>query len=478
MKSTKLYFLLAAVLFSGLVFQGCKEEGCTDVNAVNYDPDAKKDDGTCIYDSTETITDDGNGTGTTTWTSDKCYILDGFVFVNDGQTLTIEPGTVIKGRPGTGTNASALIVARGGTLIAEGTQSEPIIFTSLDDDPADPNDIPFGTQGLWGGMIILGNAGTNTVPAEQSIEGLPTSEPRGVYGGTDPADNSGTIKYVSIRYGGSDIGAGNEINGLTLGGVGSGTTIDYVEVYSNKDDGIEWFGGTVDIKHAVVGFVGDDSYDYDQGWRGRVQYGFAVSGENIGDRGGEHDGGTDPENGQPYALPVFSNCTYIGGGATAGKRALTFRDNAGGEYHNSIFVNYAKGVDIEILSGSDHSYGQYQVNNLNIDNSHFYNVADQTIDGVFKVVSPDTAFAQATIDIATTDIQSSFGNQNTVDVDPGVSINYTSNVISPQPTAGAALSGAVQPSTLFFDQVSYKGAFDGTTNWLSGWTALSQNGHL
>ena len=477
MRSTKLLLLVAAI-FSGIVISGCKKEGCTDINAINYDEDAKDNDGSCIYDSTETITDDGSGVGTTTWTKDKVYILDGFVFVNSGQTLTIEAGTVIKGNPGTGTNASALIVARGGTLIAEGTASEPIIFTALDDDPSDPNDIPFGTNGLWGGLIVLGNASTNTVPAEQAIEGLPTSEPRGIYGGgTGNTESSGIIKYVSIRYGGSDIGAGNEINGLTLGGVGSGTEIDYVEVYSNADDGVEWFGGTVDCKHLAVAFCGDDSYDYDQGWRGRVQYGFTVNGTTTGDRGGEHDGGTDPENGTPYATPVFSNCTYIGQGAAAGKRAITFRDNAGGEYHNSIFINYDKGIDIEILSGTDHSYAQFQNGNLNLANNHFYGVADQTVAGVFLANTGDTTVAQVDIDNASADIQNAFMDDNTVDVDPGVSMDYNSNVVSPQPAA-AALSGAVQPSVIWFDQVSYKGAFDGTTNWLDGWSALSTNGHF
>ncbi len=478
MKYFRTLLLALAVVLTGLTFQGCGEEGCTDPTATNYDPDADKDDGTCLYDLTETITDNGSGTGTVTWTSDNTYILDGFVFVNAGQTLTIEPGTVIKGRPGSGSSASALIVAQGATLIAEGTASMPIIFTALDDDPNDPNDIPFGTQGLWGGLIVLGNASLNTVPQVQSIEGIPTSESRGSYGGSDDTDNSGIIKYVSIRYGGSNIGAANEINGLTLGGVGSGTTIDYVEIYSNQDDGVEWFGGTVDCKHLAVAFCGDDAYDYDQGWRGRVQYGFSIAGETIGDRGGEHDGGTSPENGTPYALPVFSNCTYIGGGVAAGKRALTFRDNAGGEYHNSVFVNFGQGVDIELLSGNDHSYRQYQIGNLNIDNSYFYNVNDQSVTGVFKVVSPDTSLPQATIDVANTDVQSTFGNQNTVDLDPGVSVSYASNIVSPQPTAGAVLTGAVQPSTLFFDQVGYKGAFDGINNWLNGWSALSQNGHF
>lgn len=479
MKSTKLNLLLIALLATGLFLTSCnKEQGCTDSKALNFNPDAEENDASCIYDNSETISDDGNGTGTTTWTADKIYVLEGFVFVNDGQTLTIEPGTVIKGRPGTGANASALIVARGGRIMAEGTSSDPIIFTSLEDDPANPTDIPFGTQGEWGGLIVLGNAGLNTLPGEQAIEGIPTSEPRGTYGGTDNTDNSGVIKYVSIRYGGSDIGAGNEINGLTLGGVGSGTTIDYVEVFSNADDGVEWFGGTVDCKHLAVAFCGDDAFDYDQGWRGRVQYGFAVSAESTGDRGGEHDGGTDPEIGTPFATPLFSNCTYLGGGQAAGKRTLTFRDNAGGEYHNSIFINYGKGVDVEILSGTDHSYRQYQIGNLKLENNHFFNVADQTITGVFKAGSPDTSFSQATIDLASSDMQTAFGNANTVDVDPGVSMNYAANMVSPQPTAAPALTGAVQPSLTWFDQVSYKGAFDGTTNWLFGWTAMSINGHL
>jgi len=479
MKSPKLNLFLAAMLATGLFFAGCtKEQGCTDSTAINFNPDAEEDNGSCIYDNSTTISDDGNGTGTTTWTADKIYILDGFVFVNDGDVLTIEPGTVIKGRPGTGANASALIVASGGKIMAEGTSSEPIIFTSLEDDPANPTDIPFGTQGEWGGLIILGQASLNTIPSVQSIEGIPTSEPRGMYGGTVDNDNSGILKYVSIRYGGSDIGAGNEINGLTLGGVGSETTIDYVEVFSNADDGVEWFGGTVDCKHLAVGFCGDDSYDYDQGWRGRVQYGFTVSAQNTGDRGGEHDGGTDPEAGMPYATPIFSNCTYVGGGQDAGKRALTFRDNAGGEYHNSIFINYDKGVDVEILSGSDHSYGQYQIGNLTLENNHFFNVADQTITSVFLAASPEENFPQATIDVASTDMQSTFGNANTVDVDPGVSMNYTANMVSIQPTAAAALTGAVQPSLTWFDQVSFKGAFDGNTNWMAGWTAMATNGHL
>ena len=243
------------------------------------------------------ITDDGSGTGTTTWTQDNIYILDGFVFVNDGDVLNIEPGTVIKGRSGSGADASALIVARGGVIHAIGTQESPIIFT-FESDALDGS-TPFNVRGQWGGVILLGSAQLNSSPGETQIEGIPDNESRGRYGGIDNMDSSGSISYVSIRHGGTDIGAGNEINGLTLGGVGAGTTLVYIEVISNADDGIEFFGGTASMKHVVTAFCGDDSFDYDEGWRVYGQFWCTVQEEGEGDRGGEHDGGTNPEDGLP-----------------------------------------------------------------------------------------------------------------------------------------------------------------------------------
>jgi len=218
-----------------------------------------------------TVEDSGNGTGTTTWTANNFYVLDGFIFVNEGQTLTIEPGTVIKGKSGQGTNASALIVARGGKIMAEGTAEHPIIFTSendnLDGSVGDMED------GLWGGVIILGKAIINTDEGEKQIEGIPESENRGLYGGNNDEDDSGIFKYVSIRHGGTDIGEGNEINGLTLGAVGSKTVIEFVEIFANKDDGVEIFGGKAQLKNIIVAFCGDDSFDYDLGYRGKVSFG-------------------------------------------------------------------------------------------------------------------------------------------------------------------------------------------------------------
>ena len=175
------------------------------------------------------------GVGTTSvGASANIYVLKGFVFVNDGQTLTIEPGTVIKGQSGQAENSSALIVARGGKIMANGTAEEPIIFTALADDLAKTNDIPTDARGLWGGVILLGNAPINHANGETNIEEfLADIDPRSLYGGDDASDNSGQMSYVSIRHGGTNIGAGNEINGLTLGGVGSGTKLSHIEVFGN-----------------------------------------------------------------------------------------------------------------------------------------------------------------------------------------------------------------------------------------------------
>ena len=220
----------------------------------------------------------------TIWYSDTIYQLGGRIAVEDGATLTIQPGTVIKGEAGTGANATALLIARGGKLMAEGTPSLPIIFTSVADEIT-PEDVLAGNfaspnldptvNGLWGGVIVLGNAtisASNTTGDVSSvqIEGIPTSDQNGLYGGTNTHDNSGILKYISIRHGGANIGSGNEINGLTLGGVGFGTTIENIEVVANQDDGVECFGGTVNLTNVVSWNVGDDGFDTDQSWSGTL----------------------------------------------------------------------------------------------------------------------------------------------------------------------------------------------------------------
>ncbi|MFP4468056.1 MAG: hypothetical protein ACLFN2_03750 [Bacteroidales bacterium] len=249
---------------------------CTDDD--NPEPEPEPDPGESKVIVKDNITD------AATWSKDTVYQLGGRIAVEDGATLTIEAGTIIKGEAGSGANATALLVARGGTLMAEGTAEAPIIFTSVADEIM-PEDIAAGNfgspnldpdiDGLWGGVIILGEAPISASNddgdlVEIAIEGIPSTDPNGLYGGNKANDNSGVIKYISIRHGGSNIGAGNEINGLTLGGVGNGTVIENVEVISNQDDGIEWFGGTVNMTNAITWNVNDDGLDADQSWGGTL----------------------------------------------------------------------------------------------------------------------------------------------------------------------------------------------------------------
>lgn len=229
----------------------------------------------------------------TEWTKGNVYQLDTRVTVLDGVTLTIEAGTIIKGNAElSGANAAVLMIARGGKIMAEGTAEEPIIMTSTDDD-IQPGDLSGTTltdeDTKWGGLVVLGKAPVSAKTEDPQIEGVDAADTNGRYGGTAADDNSGVIKYVSIRHGGAEIAEGSEINGLTLGGVGTGTTIENIEVYNNSDDGIEFFGGTVNVKNVLIYSVGDDALDVDQSYAGTVDN-FVVYVDGGSDEGLEIDG--------------------------------------------------------------------------------------------------------------------------------------------------------------------------------------------
>ncbi|MCB9015440.1 MAG: hypothetical protein H6541_06545 [Lentimicrobiaceae bacterium] len=283
----------------------------------------------------------GNITSNTTWESGKVYVLESRIAVVSGVTLTIEPGVIVKGQAGTGANATALLIARGGKLIADGTANAPIIFTSVADEImpgeiASPN-LDAELNGLWGGLIILGNAPISADAASVQIEGIPPSDQNGLYGGTDATDNSGIIRYVSIRHGGANIGEGNEINGLTLGGVGSGTIIENIEIVANQDDGIEWFGGTVNVKNAIIWNAGDDAVDTDQSWGGTLDNFIVV---NPGDECFELDG---PEGTMVAKHTIMNGTVYA-----ANADGLVDNDpNSNVDMSNVYFRNIKAGQDFD-----------------------------------------------------------------------------------------------------------------------------------
>lgn len=407
----------------------------------------------------ETITDNGFGTGTVTWTKDKEYILEGFIFVNDGQTLTIEAGTVVKFQEGQAENSSALIVARGGKIVANGTRDEPIIFTVEGDDLN--GSIAKEARGLWGGLIILGNAPINLSDGEATIEGIPIAEPRGIYGGSNENDNSGVLKYVSIRHGGTNIGDGNEINGLTLGGVGSETEIDFVEVISNEDDGVEIFGGTVNLKHMVVSGCDDDAFDYDLGWSGNGQFWLGVQSTFLGDNLLEASGGEDPVIGLPNSLPNIFNITMVGSGASSNTKSIVFNNYAGGLIANSIFLNKKEGVALEVTDQQNDCYYQWKNGKLNIKNNLFFEVADSNAEAIFKLSGIYTPEMQ-------NEWAASFTTSKNEIYDP--KINSESGSYLPEEKIKGEL--AEFPST-WFQIVDFKGAF-GEDDWIQGWTLFAE----
>jgi trimeric autotransporter adhesin len=408
-----------------------------------------------------------------TWTSDNYYVLDGFIFVEEGATLTIQEGTKIYAEEGSQANASALVIKRGGKINAVGTADEPIVFTSIQEKD---NELTKDDRGFWGGLIILGKAPHNNPGNDNFIEGVPVEE-QAYYGGDDPLDNSGRLKFVSIRHGGSELDPDEEINGLTLGAVGSSTSISFVEVIANDDDGVEWFGGNVNTKHLVVAYCSDDQYDMDEGFHGHGQFWVAVQDEDT-DNFGEHDGG--PSNnryGQPYTRPIQSNVTYIGPGTDANERTLTLREYWGGEYHNSIFAEQGKGIRLDYVEEytGDAKGGSFTLWNngvLKLENNIFQNVADGTAENIFTVYSDQQNADKSPKYPVPADSSAAFaayfstaGNQA---ANAGVSI---ANPIPTEDVSGADFTDLDN----FFKKVDYKGAFNPEVtagHWAGNWTKV------
>lgn len=420
-----------------------------------------------LPDEYVTISDNGGGTGTTTWTADKEYLLDGVVFVNEGQTLTIEPGTVIRAETGQAENASALVVTRGGKIVAEGTPENPIIFTVKGDDLE--GSVPIENNGLWGGVIILGNAPVNAPDGEGAIEGLPMEDPRTLYGGSNENDNSGIIKYVSIRHGGTKLEDGDEINGLTLGGVGNGTTLEYVEVISNRDDGFEFFGGTVNGRYLLSAFCGDDAFDFDQGYTGNCQF---IAGLQAGATGDLLIELSDYE-GHPKTRPTISNATLIGRGMDENGETARFDNSSAGTIANSLFLHQKHGIDIEYSGDNLDSYQQFIDGHIKIMNNVFYMVGNNSARQILGV------YSNTVIDVTEQDeiVNAAFEDGNNLLEDPLILYNPQHIDAMNLLPSNSELGEIYNLSNRWFEDTDFKGAF-GPDNWLKDWSILHNRGLL
>jgi hypothetical protein len=332
--------ILILVTFVALVFTGCMNDEA---------PPILEDPGNSGNLENNTVSVSGMISESTTWTNDNIYVLNQKVVVPSGVVLTIQAGTIIKGTEGTGSLASALIVAQGGKLNAVGTATEPIIFTSINDNieigQTAGTNLNETNSGLWGGLIVLGYAPSSfsgDVEVVQ-IEGIPADDTFGLYGGTDASDNSGVYQYISIRHGGALIGEGNEINGLTLGGVGSGTIIENIEVVANVDDGIEFFGGTVNASNLLVWAQGDDALDIDQAYSGTIDNAVVILGANS-DHAFEIDG---PE-GTTTGSFTLKNATIVGNSVTENGEYADYRSGATGRTENIYAYGFKDSSDVEL----------------------------------------------------------------------------------------------------------------------------------
>lgn len=402
----------------------------------------------------------GSLTSSKTLTSDRTWILKGYVYVPNGVTLTIQPGTRIVSDV---TEKGALIIERGGKIDAAGTATQPIVFTS---GKAAGSRAP----GDWGGVVILGRAKTNR-SSTPIIEGG-IDRP---YGGSDDADNSGTLRYVRIEYAGIAAFANSEINSLTLGGVGSGTTIEYIQTSYANDDAYEFFGGKVNCKYMVAAYTADDDFDFDFGYTGKIQYAVSLRDPAFVD-GGDAGNGIESDNDNPPTItplttrPVLSNFTFVGPNGAAGTAANhnfanRFRRNTRFVLRNSILMGYQKGgFSIE----QDETATSYK-NDLSVFSDNL----------VHAVASP---YRSGSTVITGAEMQAKAEASGCITYANAADINLESpfNLTNPNfaPKAGSpALTGAVYNGDLdaFFTAGTFRGAV-GATNWLSGWTRFYTNG--
>lgn len=536
-----------------------------------------------------------NVTTNTTWgnaTNPSPIILQQPIFVTNNATLTILAGTVVRGQPRTGAvvagstlnTPGALIVTQSGRIVANGSSTNPIIFTTaavdnnndavaddddangfedefvagdvfLDDTPATAPLAPLNGAGasnvaLWGGLVVLGNAPTNLsnkngvgfgkgLVEGLTVPGFPAAD--ATYGGLEPHDNSGSLRFISIRHAGDELGASNELNGISLAGVGDGTTVENVEVYCNFDDGIEWFGGTVNGKNLAVSFVGDDMFDLDEGYTGLNQFLFGVMpffnenggtayGSLSGDKAGEFDGDNfRPDNvafndnvavrreldggagfGGPGPLsgPGMYNMTVIGStpdaplfftpaSVAATNRGLQARNGFAGVVYNSIVINTGSEEGWEIAPVPASEVPGFGVTENA--NGGLISLVCSTFDDTGALDALETTVVTNGNNLSTF-LGGAAGSANTINVAAFPGLVNEDQTFDPQGNGAGKLDATLKPSPINprpnvgltgtagcvatqgpgLTSVTYRGAFAGSasTLWTTGWSALNRGGLL
>ncbi|MCK6447182.1 MAG: hypothetical protein L6Q99_12400 [Planctomycetes bacterium] len=456
----------------------------------------------------------------TTWTANNTYNLQNQIYVLPGATLTIEPGTLIQSDTGVG---GSLAVCKGAQIFVQGTSAKPVVFTSKADT------LTGWHEGVneWGNLTIMGaayiseNAIATNTPAPNAanvapMEGLVAAFPgdtKVLYGGGNDDDDSGSVSYASFRYGGKVIGLNNELNGLSLGGIGRNTDLHHIEILSNVDDGIEIWGGTVNLKHFSIWYVGDDSLDIDQGWRGKAQNGLIVQGysanasqgSGVGDNAIEMDGAEQSDY-QPVTTGTLYNLTVIGQ-PIDGDHGTAWRDNCRMQVRNSIFMElgeelvkfdnvdgdggagygfngtlswantWATAYNAVPAHGNDFTTGTYTTN--------YPAQVDGNLAEIKDSVFYNNPFANAYTQATTVGVFNAGNNNVTAVASPITAITRAAPVVKggktmlqvtsldPRPANDAVTSVGSAPNDGFFTPQQYRGAFDpacGQT-WLDGWTA-------
>ncbi|MGE5349170.1 MAG: Ig-like domain-containing protein [Actinomycetota bacterium] len=425
---------------------------------------------TVVPSTGQVITVSGDITSDTRWYAQAKYQLSGFIYVKNNATLTIEPGTIIKGVSNT---KATLIIERGSKIIAAGTVNQPIVFTS---------DKPAGQRGSgdWGGLVLCGKARTNKHDDGEGV-GIAEGGIGSRYGGTDDNDNSGVLQYVRIEFPGIPLTStsNSEINGLTLYSVGKATVIDHIQVSYSGDDSFEWFGGNVNARYLVALGGLDDAFDTDNGFSGKIQFGLIIQDPLKSDQSGsnafESDNDADGSLLTPVTSPVFSNVTAFGPltvtatlpAETKHEKALHLRRGTMTSIYNSVFAGFPQGLSIDGQKGN--SPTRADQNELQIENTILAGMTVNYVEKTGTVAVPYTVAQHQAYFTATA--KSNADNMTIADIIGSGFISLTSPALLP--AAGSPLlSGASFTNSrltdTFFTPTTYRGAF-GTTNWTSGW---------